>query len=64
MFFSNQMSLFLVMALVGVSYGWSLFKIEMPDYQVLSKIGDNVEIRKYPQLKWAATSFDVTFLYF
>ena len=55
------MKLFLALTLVGVSYGFSLFSIEMPDYTVVSKIGNNVEIRKYPQLKWADTSFNVTF---
>ncbi len=29
---------------------------ERPPYQIISRLAENIEIRKYPSLKWACTN--------
>ena len=54
MLFKIYIQVFLISILFQLGFSW--FDIEKPDYQVLSKIGKNVEIRKYNATKWVCTS--------
>ena len=49
-------SIILILALIGASLA-----IEMPSYSVISQLSQDVEIRRYPQTKWASTSSKGTF---
>jgi hypothetical protein len=50
------MKLFSLVALVfAIS---SCLAIEMPDYEVIQQLGNNMEIRKYPATKWVYTTMD------
>jgi hypothetical protein len=50
------MKLILLVALIfAIS---SCLAIEMPDYEVIQQLGNNMEIRKYPATKWVYTTMD------